>query len=669
MKKIHNCILGIFFSSIWGIQSQSELPEKKEIPITQLDEITIISRRKLSNYQQEKIVSGIDQYLENSLHINMIKRGNYAWEPSLNNMTTDRLSITIDGMQIYGACTDKMDPVTSYVDVSNLEKVTVYSGQEGAENTNTIGGGIDLTLPEATYKNRGFKSSFDLGYETNSHYKTTGTALSYSGNNFFVSGDIIYRKSDNYYAGNNNEVLFSQFEKYNISVLTAYKISEYQSIEVTYIYDRASDVGYPALPMDVSLAKASIASLAYKYQNDDTMIKDWETKLYYNSVTHIMDDTKRPDVPIRMDMPGWSDTYGGYSKMVLKKEQHSLQFNLTAHYNRSLAEMTMYPNTPDEQHMFMYTWPDVRTFNTGFFAKDKIELTDTDKLHLTTRIGYHKNTIKNQTGLESLRIFYPFISDSKQRILNSFSANYQKKTATADLSFGIGYGERAPSVSEGYGFFLFNSFDGYDYIGNPALKKEKSVDFSVKANFEKKKLKISAEAAYFHLMDYIIGEINPAISPMTIGANGVRVYNSLAYASIFKSILNSTYTLSDQISLYTAIGFNYGQGSNGANLPLISPLSYQIQVSYKLPTFNAAIQLKGNVEQTSYSPTYGEDKTPSFAILNLTMGNQFYIKEHETVLKYGIENILDTTYSTYADWNNIPRQGRNFFVNLSYILQ
>ena len=51
------------------------------------------------------------------------------------------------------------------------------------------------------------------------------------------------------------------------------------------------------------------------------------------------------------------------------------------------------------------------------------------------------------------------------------------------------------------------------------------------------------------------------------------------------------------------------------------------------------------------------------------MGNQFYIKEHKTVLKYGIENILDTTYSTYADWNNIPRQGRNFFVNLSYILQ
>ena len=64
----------------------------------------------------------------------MIKRGNYAWEPTLNNMVSERLVVTIDGMQIFGACTDKMDPITSYVDVSNLEKVTIGSGQEGTEN-------------------------------------------------------------------------------------------------------------------------------------------------------------------------------------------------------------------------------------------------------------------------------------------------------------------------------------------------------------------------------------------------------------------------------------------------------------------------------------------------------------------------------------------------------
>ena len=93
---------------------------------TNLDEITVVGRRKLSNYRQEKTLSSIDDFLEKSNKITMIKRGNYAWEASMNNMNSDRLSVTIDGMQIFGACTDKMDPITSYVDVSNLEKVPVY---------------------------------------------------------------------------------------------------------------------------------------------------------------------------------------------------------------------------------------------------------------------------------------------------------------------------------------------------------------------------------------------------------------------------------------------------------------------------------------------------------------------------------------------------------------
>ena len=66
--------------------------------------------------------------------------------------------------------------------------------------------------------------------------------------------------------------------------------------------------------MDVSLAKAVIASVSYEYSNKERFIKSLETKIYANSITHVMDDTKRPNVPIHMDMPGWSDTYGFYIK-------------------------------------------------------------------------------------------------------------------------------------------------------------------------------------------------------------------------------------------------------------------------------------------------------------------------------------------------------------------
>ena len=46
-------------------------------------------------------------------------------------------------MRIFGACTDKMDPVTSYVEVSNLSEATISSGQQGSCHGSTIGGSID----------------------------------------------------------------------------------------------------------------------------------------------------------------------------------------------------------------------------------------------------------------------------------------------------------------------------------------------------------------------------------------------------------------------------------------------------------------------------------------------------------------------------------------------
>lgn len=663
MKKFIAYIICFLFSGI--SVAQEDVITKKDT--TKLDEVYVSGRRKLSNYRQEKTLSSIDNYLEKSNNVTMIKRGNYAWEPTINNMVSERLVVTIDGMQIFGACTDKMDPITSYVDVSNLDKVTIGSGQEGTENGHCVGGGIDLQLPTSKFNGSGFKSGIDLGYETNGNYKATGLDLEYAGNKFFISADGIYRKSDNYDAGNNEEVLYSQFEKYNISLQTGYKFSETQHIDANIIYDRATNVGYPALPMDVSLAEALITSLTHYYTPEDKALKSLETKLYFNTITHIMDDTKRPIVPIRMDMPGWSDTYGFYSKADVINNKHHFNFNLNGFYNKSLAEMTMFSNNPNEPDMFMYTWPDIRTLYTGIFAKDDYYLNDSAKIATSIRLGYHNNRIAKEVGVESLEIFHPTVADENNRFLLSLASAYEFKKENYNLSFGLGYGERAPSVSEGYGFYIFNSFDNYDYIGNPNLKDEKSLEanFSFKRKFND--FEIGVQSSYFYIMDYIIGELATNVSSMTIGANGVRVYNALDNASIFDVYLNSSYKISDRFAINGTVGYNYGKGNNDENLPLIKPFSYFTEINYTTPKFNAALQLDGNDNQSNFSSLYGENETAAYAILNLNLGNAFYGKKGKTILKYGIENILDSNYSTYADWNNIPRQGRNFYMNVSFV--
>src|SRR5690606_125165 len=108
---------------------------------------------------------------------------------------------------------------------------------------------------------------------------------------FFTNVDLTFRDAENYKAGGGREVLYSQFTKYNASAVVGYKIKQHQHIEASVIYDHAVNVGYPALPMDVSLAKAFIGAVEYVKHHISPAIHQWETKLYYNDVTHIMDDT------------------------------------------------------------------------------------------------------------------------------------------------------------------------------------------------------------------------------------------------------------------------------------------------------------------------------------------------------------------------------------------
>ncbi|WP_424494325.1 TonB-dependent receptor, partial [Salinimicrobium sp. GXAS 041] len=295
----------VLFSQETVIDTAAYIPMK---------EIIVIGKKTEVSKKETKPLATVDEYLEKSSKISMIKRGAYAWEPMINGMATERTVITIDGMRIFSACTDKMDPVTSYVEISNLSEAAVSSGQEGAEFGATIGGAVDMKRHIAGFAESGWELGMTSGLESNGEQRIAGAKVNYGRKSYFFNGDFMFRDAENYHAGGGKEILYSQFTKYNFSAVGGVKFSKHQSVEASIIYDKATDVGYPALPMDVSLAEALITSVKYDYHKPLEPIEHWETKIYFNSIQHVMDDSKRPDVPIRMDMPGWSDTYGFYSK-------------------------------------------------------------------------------------------------------------------------------------------------------------------------------------------------------------------------------------------------------------------------------------------------------------------------------------------------------------------
>ncbi|HNS43222.1 MAG TPA: TonB-dependent receptor plug domain-containing protein, partial [Taishania sp.] len=173
-------IIGSLLIVVGNAFSQSDSLQKSDsMTSQQLDEV-IISTRKILADGMAKPLSGIEGFLNKMDALNLVQRGGYASEPYINGMSTERSVVTIDGMRIYGACTDKMDPVTSYVETTNLEKATVHGGSTNSATGASIAGSLDLVRKRAGFGVQQFKGAVFTGIETNNWQKIGGTSLSYS---------------------------------------------------------------------------------------------------------------------------------------------------------------------------------------------------------------------------------------------------------------------------------------------------------------------------------------------------------------------------------------------------------------------------------------------------------------------------------------------------------
>ena len=652
--------------------------------VQNLDEVVIVSETGRGRKRSVKgQVASIDEHLSELKNVSLVRRGSYAWEPVVNNMQTERLSTTIDGMKIFYACTDKMDPVTSYVESGNLQSISLNSGLDGnPQATGNIGGSLDLKLRKTGFDNDPFHASASAGHEWNGHVQVYGADAALSSHRTYLNAGAFYRHADNYKVGGGDELQFSQFQKVNVFTNVGLRFPSFggtegglDMLEATFIFDRATDVGYPALNMDVAKAEGLITSLSYKHLFRKA---SWETKVYYNHITHIMDDTKRPDVEIHMDMPGKSWTAGIYSLLTTSLKQHDLALNYDLYYNRLFADMTMYPG--GAAPMYMVTWPDVGTLNTGVAMTDYVRIDHNQSLRLSAKVAWQQQKLNNEEGYHALRVFFPGMTDSYHQTTGRIAANYQRSMVNGQWSIGAGWGSRAPTVTEAYGYYLNNTFDQYDYIGNPSLKNESAVELNgaLKWSMVNGQCSIALDGNIFLFSNYIIGQFETRLSPMTVGAEGVKVYGNISHATIANVSLTAEWQLTEQLRWNGKVSYSSGRDADGDPLPLISPVSWQTELQYHYQRLKAQATVKGNAQQSNYGENqrslaegkskYGETAVKAWTILNLSAQYQLSVLNSQLSVRCGVENLFDKQYATYADWNHIPQKGRNIYVNLTFEL-
>jgi iron complex outermembrane receptor protein len=654
-------ILALLYSSITVAQDSTlQQVDLKEFNVVEFNQ----SHDPLSDYFTGNRFSLTESSLERIPAVSLVSRGNFGPEPIVRGFSGGQVNLTIDGMHIFGACTDKMDPVSSYVETNNLKEIEVGNEVNSQSNGGGLGACIDMKTSIPNFQKKGVYGQVSTGVQSVS--KGFNTALSLGFNDRFFSGLVngTFRTNDNYTDGNGDEVNYTQFSKTNVSAKLISNFSNFHRFKVDFIYDRAWDVGYAALPMDVSLAQATVYSLSYERYFFDSKIKSFDLKVYGNNIYHEMDDSQRPDVPIRMDMPGWSDVYGAFANLKWRNvngHYFSIKGDGFVHFAR--AEMTMYPR--DEAEMFMLTWPNIQRYVLGAFASDLWQITDNVNLNYSLRYDYGNTRLQNEFSKNHFRIFgYDVDEPVQQMIWNVIVEPNWKINESWGLGLITAFKQRLPTISEQFGFYLFNAQDGFDYIGNPSLVPESAYQLELNANFNINIMSFSLTGFYYHLNNYIVGVIDPELSTMTIGANGVKVYESLdhAYMTGFEA---SAFLSKEKIAWANVLNFTYGKDSNNEILPQLPPLKLTSTFTLKWKNWDLSPELVGAISKNDVRISYGEETAPAWMIANIRATYYLHKKTNWT-FQAGIENIFNSYYYEFLDWGQIPRQGINLFLNATF---
>jgi iron complex outermembrane receptor protein len=599
--------------------------------------------------------------------LSMTRRSSFGQEPGIRGLSGSRINVSLDGMKIFGACTDKMDPVTIYVEPQNLESFEAANGVCGTEQGSCTGGSLDMKLKDPDFNSgRSLNGLTGLTWHSASNALSAFAGLEFSDRKIAAKLNGVFRKSGDYTAGGGRKVPFSQYEKNNASLSLKYKLPGSQSVKLDFLTDNGKNIGFPALTMDVRRAEARIASFSWEIKPGESFIKYAEVKIYTNTIRHLMDDRDRSGLIMYMDMPGKSRTDGLYlSGNLFLSRKIFLNTRVDYYSNTLFAEMFMYPE--GGRAMYMLTLPETKRQVGGIYLSPEWTIDSLSSVRAGIRRDLGFTEMNDELGLAQLGIFYKDTKERHEQGATSFFVDYKRKVGGAFLaSIQAGWSERIPSVQEMYGYYLFNRLDACDYIGNPDLKNESATQLSVMLQYDAPRINLSASPFLTWIDNYVEGMRQEEYSAMTAGAEGVKLYRNNGSASMKGAEFSLKLNAEERWSMIHTTKYVHGEKKDGTPMWQIPPLKSLTSVRYRRGLFNIQAESEWAASQKRIDPASGEIETPAYIIFNIRFSATWMHGKQSIEFNGGVENISDRNYHEHLDWGGVPRPGRNFYSTLAF---
>ncbi|MDR9417851.1 TonB-dependent receptor [Gracilimonas sp.] len=621
-------------------------------------------------YEQRNTTQSMDQFLDNIDGISTNKRGAFAWEPVIRGQSDQRMNLTIDGMQIFKACVDKMDPITSYVETNNLSKLDIDKSGSGVAQNGSGRSSIDLITQRAEFN--AFSMELKSAYRYPDQYRTlniTGNTSDASGRNALrFSGS--YKKADDFTAGNDRTINNTQYEKLNLNLSYKHTFPSNHSIEANYITDKAYDVGYPALLMDATKALADIGQIQFNFASSNKDFQFDKIQVYANMIRHWMDDDDR-DVATRevmqgMNMPmyGTTTTFGARINGLATIFDHSFDWFINGFSSEAFGDMEMISIYPDIEDMYIYNLDNVQTQNFGLGFKHQFRISESVLLKLEENVRYKSLGTGSDRYASFFEGAYGREVETRQKFLLSGSlSTLWMLNDRWSLSGNLVYSERMGNHMELFGHYIYNYTDGFFYDGNPWLQTERSLNTDINTTWEAENHSFTLSLFYKQYYNYIDGVLAEDVSSNDFK---FKRYSNVGDATISGGEFRMLNNFSHIFSLENRVSYLYAQNRTlGEPLPLIPPLkgNSMLHIHHNKNMWMAEVEWAAAQNRIAETMSI-EDKTEGYAILNFTWERNWMNDSLSSILS--LNNLLDDYYHTHTSIGNIPEAGRSVMLSLSY---
>ena len=618
-----------------------------------------------SRFQQERQRAfTTEQALEQVEGISLIRRGAFAPDPVIRGLSASRLQLRVDGMVVHGACTDRMDPVTSYLDLEAVDRAIVRQGGFDSRLGSSMGGSIELHhLPAHFSPEPLLRHRLSLGAADALNRAGSSLAVELSRPRSALRVHSSFEEAGNYLSPEGEEP-HSGHRRVDAYASLRLRPSTRSELDLLLQGDDGWDIGYAALPMDVGHARYRAAVLSGRHALPNALPATLEWKLYHNRVDHWMDDSGRDELlmGMHMDMPGHTRSSGAsLQAMGAAGGARQLTLRLEVLNTHAHADMLMRP--ADATPMFLLTWPDVRNQSVALWA-ELLQVRGTLRASINGRLELARMEALNSQGVRQLQLSQPGAPSRRSDCPASLGLVLDWEVQpTLETGLSLGWSQRAPSTTEAFGYYLYVASDGYLHSGDPLLKPEQSVQLEWRTAWKPGPLDIRLTAWRSEMLNWITGLPDPGEVPVPFARGWKRSANS-GRAHLQGVDLHLRRELLAHWNLQGSGTLQRGwRDEDGDPLPDMTPLSGRISLNHERTRWSWLLELRGAGARDHPSRLGQEDPRPGFAVLQSRVDLKASSRLH---LSLAVDNLLDRRYQEATDWGSALRPGRTLHIRLEY---